>query len=425
MDSKRERNISMWQRRYHLIVPFILLAFLIVSAPDSAYALIQCPGDLNGDAIPDPFLDKPGKPKANPDYDPAVKCMHLTGGDGYIQMADDRPMYIFGYGDVTGLPESEVLNAGQLFAAFPSPLITLDEGDKFYLTLTNVGMVVRPDLFDPHTIHFHGFPQAASVLDGVPEASVAINPGATITYFYNIVEPGTYAYHCHMEATEHMQMGMLANLYVRPRQNKLPGGTDLNGFTHNDGFQYAYNDGDGSTYYDVELPLQIGSFDGAFHDASESVQPLPFALMKDNYPMLNGRGYPDTINPGALTPPAENGGKISQSESSLIEAAQGEKILLRVSNLNITRFYTLATLGMPMKVVAKDANLLRSTTGENLYYNTQSLTIGGGEAFDVILDTTGVTPGTYFLYTTNLNYLNNNEDDFGGMMTEIKIKPAI
>ena len=27
-------------------------------------------------------------------------------------------------------------------------------------------------------------------------------------------------YHCHVEAAEHMQMGMLGNLFVRPRQNK-------------------------------------------------------------------------------------------------------------------------------------------------------------------------------------------------------------
>jgi hypothetical protein len=33
------------------------------------------------------------------------------------------------------------------------------------------------------------------------------------------------------------------------------------------------------------------------------------------------------------------------------------------------------------------------------------------------------TPGsTYFLYTTNLNYLNNGIEDFGGMMTEIRIQ---
>ena len=58
-----------------------------------------------------------------------------------------------------------------------------------------------------------------------------------------------------MEATEHMQMGMLANLYVRPKQNKLPDGSDLKRiYSCRPAFQYAYNDGDGSTYYDVEVP---------------------------------------------------------------------------------------------------------------------------------------------------------------------------
>jgi hypothetical protein len=43
---------------------------------------------------------------------------------------------------------------------------------------------------------------------------------------------------------------------------------------------------------------------------------------------------------------------------------------------------------------------------------------------DVILETggaTGVEAGTYLLYTTNLNYLSNDGQDLGGMMTEIRI----
>jgi len=85
-------------------------------------------------------------------------------------------------------------------------------------------MIMRPDLFDPHSVHFHGFPNASAVFDGLPESAVVINMGATLTYFYNLVEPGTFLYHCHVEATEHMQMGMLGNLYVRPAQNKLAQG---------------------------------------------------------------------------------------------------------------------------------------------------------------------------------------------------------
>ena len=42
---------------------------------------------------------------------------------------------------------------------------------------------------------------------------------------------------------------------------------------------------------------------------------------------------------------------------------------------------------------------------------------------DAIVDTHGVAPGTYLLYTSNLNYLSNNQEDFGGMMTEIVVTP--
>jgi FtsP/CotA-like multicopper oxidase with cupredoxin domain len=332
-------------------------------------------------------------------------------------MADGKVQYIFGFADLTGHPLDMWMDMGMLAAAFSAPTIIVDEGREFYLNLTNAGMMIRADLFDPHTVHWHGFPQASAVFDGVPDASISINMGATLTYYYNVVETGTFMYHCHVEATEHMQMGMLGNLYVRPAQN----GTDIEyqGRTYN---KFVYNDNDGSTGYNVEYPIQIVGFDSNFHDASESVQPLPFAAMKDNYPMLNGRGYPDTVNPDALQAPEENGGKTSQAVSAAIEATVGERILLRISSLDVTQFYTLASLGIPMQVVGINAKHLRSlTTGENLYYTTNSVTLGGGETIDVILDTQGITAGTYFLYTTNLNYLSNNAEDFGGMMTEIKV----
>jgi len=235
------------------------------------------------------------------------------------------------------------------------------------------------------------------------------------------VEPGTYMYHCHVEATEHMQMGMLANLYVRPAQN----GTSYEYPLGSGDFytQFAYNDGDGSTGYDVEVPIQMSSFDSAFHDASETVQPLPFAAMRDDYPMLNGRGYPDTVNPDDLLAPAANGGIVSQVESSLITAAPGQRVLLRISNISITRYFTLTSLGVSMKVVARDARLLRGPTGIDLYYDTNTVTLGGGETADVIVEIPEDADDgdTYFLYTSNLNNLSNGEEQRGGMMTEISV----
>jgi FtsP/CotA-like multicopper oxidase with cupredoxin domain len=399
-----------------------------LALPSYGAVFVQCPGDSNGDAV----IDSPDP------LHPNAKCMHLSGGDGFVKMGDGYLQYIFGFSDLTGIPSGQAMDAGLLAANFPAPTIALKQGQEFYLTLTNAGMVNRPDLFDPHSVHFHGFPNAAPVFDGMPEGSISINMGASITYYYNLVEPGTFMYHCHVEATEHMQMGMLGNLYVTPAQNELPNGTVLGIHVHQNNLTkkdtYVYNDGDGSTYYDVEVPIQLGSFDPAFHDASMTVQPLPFADMKDKYAMMNGRGYPDTVNPNALTPPVNpvtdpDPGKVSQKVSSKVTATANQKILLRLSNLSVTNIYTVTALGLPMKVVGAGAAILRgpdpdgpgALKGKDLYYDTSSVTLGGGEAADVIINTAGLTPGTYFLYTTNLNYLSNNTEDYGGMMTEIVI----
>jgi uncharacterized secreted protein with C-terminal beta-propeller domain len=145
--------------------------------------------------------------------------------------------------------------------------------------------------------------------------------------------------------------------------------------------------------------------------------------MWDRYPMINGRGYPDTVNPGPLVAPTENGGIQSQVESSLIVANAGEKVLLRLSNLNITDVHTLMSPSVPMQVVGIDAKQLVSTTGEHLYYSTNSVTLGGGMSADVILDTAGVPVGDYYVYAANLQYLANFGEDqpTGGMMTKIVI----
>jgi len=408
---------------HELCIALLAVGIGVFSSNTMAVPFIQCPGDnLLSDGV---TAGSNGVPEASdPDFDPNVKCMHISGGDGFAKMADGRELYIFSFGDITGSDENDAIVDGTLFANLPAPAIVLEEGQQFYLTLTNVGMVLRPDLFDPHTVHFHGFPNASSIFDGVPENSISINVGSSLTYFYNIVEPGTFMYHCHVEAAEHMQMGMLGNLYVKPAQNKLAAGTVLGTHVHQTGDQYVYNDGDGSTFYDVEVPIQLTSLDPVFHDASQSTQPLPFADMLDTYPLINGRGYPDTVA-GVITPPAQNGGQATQGENALVEATVGQKILLRVSSLSTTAFFSLRVLGLDMKVIGMGSRQLRTTSDVPNPYLTNTITLGGGEAIDVIIDTAGVTPGTYYLYTTNLNHLSNDTEDFGGMMTEIVITGGV
>ena len=387
---------------------------------------VQCPGDTNGDAIPE--TTTPG-PNGGP-----VKCMHLTAGDGFAVMSDGSEIYTFGFADVTGQDPTTVIGNMVLNNEWPGPTIELEQDQEFYLSLTNVGTTVRPDLFDPHTVHFHGFPNAAAVFDGVPEVSISINMGGTLSYYYNIKEPGTYLYHCHVEATEHMEMGMLANLFVHPKQDytgcAAAGCVKANRARRADGEGevgsapegYAYNDDDGTTAFDVEKALQLASFDYAFHQASWEVQPLPFSDLEGNYPQINGRGYPDTVKDDMAIPaPPSGGGAQSQKLGSRIVVDPGDRLLLRLSNVGLDRFWTLTATGLTMKVVGTGARHMRGQTGKNIYRETASVNFGGGETIDAIIETAGVAPGTYFLHTTELHEMSNRMEMDGGMITEIVI----
>jgi FtsP/CotA-like multicopper oxidase with cupredoxin domain len=179
--------------------------------------------------------------------------------------------------------------------------------------------------------------------------------------------------------------------------------------------------------------------------------PEGFADMKDKYFLLNGRSYPDTVglpagsvsgwtggvNPTAATtagsPDASSNAigteasdgrtRFSQPLPTLITLKKGERALLRIADLDVTEYQTLASLGIPMQLIGYQAKILRDIAGNNLYVTTNSVTLGGGESVDVILDSTNVPPGTYFLYTPNLDHLSNDAENFGGLMTEVVVTP--
>src|SRR5947208_11293163 len=92
----------------------------------------------------------------------------------------------------------QIMDVGVMNGNIPAPMMAIDEDDEFFLTLTNVGMIMRPDLFEQHTVHFHGYPNASAFYDGVPDASVAINIAASFTYYYLAPDAGTYFWHCHI-----------------------------------------------------------------------------------------------------------------------------------------------------------------------------------------------------------------------------------
>ena len=366
----------------------------------------------------------------------------------------------------------QIMDVGVMNGNIPAPLVAFDEDDEMFLTLSNVGMIMRPDLFEQHTIHFHGYPNASSVYDGVPDASVAINIGGSFTYYYFAPDAGTYFWHCHITPPEHLQMGMVGQLFVRPRQNRVTSGTSLytslqaqqgdlrtacskptadilcanplpainTGVTQGldklgNPQKYAYNDGDGSTAYDTEYALQIHGFDPNFHFVGMTFNPENFATMKDKYFLLNGRSYPDTVQPGPMaTQSSDTRVHYSQPLPSIINIPAGGRALLRIADLDVSEYQTLATLGIPMKEIGFNAKILRDQNGNNLGFYTNSITLGGGESLDVLLDASDAGCGSvgcaatlypkgsvFYLFTPNLDHLSNDAENFGGLMTEVHI----
>jgi len=412
------------------VIRSAIAAAVLAASGGAAYAGVnsQCPAGPAGQPVLHTTNSADGPTNAR-------VCAHLAAGDGWSVRADGGRHYMFGFSDVTGIADENVMTTSVFNAKWSAPTLAFREGQEVFLSLTNVGMLHRPDLFDPHSVHFHGFPQAAPVYDGVPDGSAVINMGSTFTYYYKLNDPGTYIYHCHVESTEHMHMGMLGTLYVKPKQDgqTFADGLMADGVTPRTFTKFAYNDGNGKTGYDVDYPLQLGGFDGKFHDLHEAVQPLPFEELKSTHTFINGRGYPYTVwageIPHALVDPEDPGSMLpepSQVVPALITATSGQRILLRLSNSSVAEFFTVTTLGLKMEVVGQGASIARGLPGtdgvvKDWKFKTASVTLGGGESVDVLVDTAGVAPGTYFLYTTNLNYLSNGAEDRGGIMTHIVI----
>jgi FtsP/CotA-like multicopper oxidase with cupredoxin domain len=362
------------------------------------------------------------------------KTVHLAGTDGWVSMPAGAPpdppffpdslapgnrnTYVFGFRDVTGLTSAQMA-AQRGKAQISAPMMAFDEEDDITITLTNLGLLVRPDLFDGHTLHWHGFVNAIPLFDGVPELSLSVPVGRDLDYFYRPHDAGTYMYHCHFEDVEHVQMGMTGMVYIRPRQNRTPVGGDPAGT------RYAYNDGDGSTRYDREFAFMITELWSAAHWRDAHIQVSDWTDYDPSFWLLNGRGYPDTI---AANGSRDASGNLtstdprlaSQPISSLVTCNAGDRVLLRMSNLGYQN-HAMSVDNIDLQIVAKDASLLKGRDGISNYITTNTVDVGPGESRDVIFVAPG-TPGEYLLYDRKYSYLQNGGGPgYGGMMTKILV----
>jgi len=343
---------------------------------------------------------------------------NLYATDGFVTMADGTRQYIYGFiGGRAGVPISYLNQLGALVplpggspaptggpvtaaelplqgnAQFPAPIIYAAVGEVVEIRLKNLGVTQRSAPNDPHTIHLHGMDvQAAN--DGVPETSVAAVPanskfigaGNVVVYMFVPSQAGTYFYHCHQEASIHVQMGMYGALVV------YNGGEA--------GATTGPGTGGGTLFgvpYTKDVVLLLSEFDVRQHKAENTggaYNPISF---QPQYWFINGLSFPNTIHAGLLGFNFGNWLLAHPGYDPFIVGSVGsvpgstaDKVLLRVINMGF-QAQPMHMHGFHAKVIGSDQRAwdwgYKPTVGQGLEKNT--LLIGSGETYEWLIDFSG------------------------------------
>ena len=397
----------------------------------------------------------------------SVRHYVLAATDGFIELptspdlspvgTEPRKVYVFGF--VGGLfrVNNKVVNEDLNWtnpcnrskfkdligtATIPSPMIWGETGDKIYITLINLGMPTS-GIMDAHTVHMHGA-HVATQLDGFPESSFGVpmwmdfdKAPPVATYLFDTEHPGTYMYHCHIEASEHVQMGMYGALVVYPSMKSLElvgirklcnGGWVYKGKLQNHisetatNRNFAYNDI--RSYFNKEYIMLLSDIDTRWHDSVQTggdFNPIDF---KPNFWLVNGRAFPDTLLPHPLTPIEGSNNYVSQlNYESYVHVKTGELFLLRMINMGY-QVVPWHIHGWHFAVIGKDANpspflKISETLGLHGHEGLErgfTATIGSGETFDLLIEAEDKRP-------QYRNYIVNGQDCISSLCKQMhKIK---
>ncbi|MEI8238252.1 MAG: multicopper oxidase domain-containing protein, partial [Actinomycetota bacterium] len=368
----------------------------------------------------------------------------------------NRTTYVFSFRNVTGL-DREVVAAQKGRTQVCAPLFYSTVGEELWVTLTNLGLQLRPDLVDSHTLHWHGFRNAIPFYDGVPESSISVPIGRDFTYVYRPKDAGTYMYHCHFEDVEHVTMGMQGIVFVKPDPNDqlgLAGDKVKATRTSHPQKAYGLTDGDlnGETAYDREYAVLLGEIDARAHFNDAHIQTTDWTDFHADFWTFNGRAYPDTLEPNSirtdqgdlqaqrvdgwkslsgktypnLVPVTDTEGPAgrlsSQPLSSVVYGTAGERILIRFANLGFLN-HSIVFPGLDIDVLGRDARFGPKVSRRT---KTDTIQIGPGESRDVYIDLpVGSNGKTFKFYDRGMSHYTGSADGndswVGGQMSEIRV----
>lgn len=300
-------------------------------------------------------------------------------------------------------------------ASVPGPEIRVTQGDRVRVTLHQPG-------FTAHTIHFHGI-SLPWAMDGVPfmTQDVAFE-ASTYTYEFDALEPGTYWYHCHVDAPIHVDFGLLGAIIVEPRDKAQDPPFDreqtliLHEFAatdpYNDAFFNSRDPADQRTPPPEDAPAwaqrQPRGYAHAYGLVAYGMTGVESPLLvepREHYPDFSLRYHPyyDTF--------MINGKSFPETEP--VKVTSGETVRIRIVNGG-QLIHTMHLHGHHFLVTHKDGyNLPAPFYGD-------SLVIGPGERYDVYVKANN--PGVWDFHdhggSWELGSYAANEHAFpGGMST--------
>jgi FtsP/CotA-like multicopper oxidase with cupredoxin domain len=308
----------------------------------------------------DAKVTKPAAGGAASEKGRPVKNFHLYINDGDWEFADGEKTYVVGYVRYNDKFEEAPPGAKLPPPTIPSPEIRVKVGDEVHVFLHHAGHhhTAKGSAFTnvTHTIHFHGLDlvQAYDGVPGVPAAGLpdkllsGVPPGDSYEYKFVAENEGTYLYHCHIDSSSHILLGMYGAFIV---EGKVPNTI------------YGHK-------YDREYTLFFSEMDTRHNEAIRTQGDYDMLKWKSDYFLLNGRIFTADLNNKLST---------IHDPRSVIKAKEGETVLLRLVEASFTHITAFHPHAYHMKVVGTDGRKLDSP------YWKDTIPIASGERYDVLV----------------------------------------
>jgi len=273
--------------------------------------------DMDGDGDPDLIIIKLEVAELNghsPDFAGLVPTFDMAPG---IQPG----MWVFAPKSRGMATNSFVGTDANPLLRAPSPAIRVEQGDTVWLQLEN-------SHYFPHTIHLHGIDHPfvdsqGQGNDGVPQSSDKfVLPGQSRTYEIRPRIPGTFVYHCHVQAHVHVAMGLIGMLIVEEnRPNNWVQTLNVGGgqVRHPSKAILEEYDSEYDMQYhamDIDLNNIIQKYNDPRLIAKKMNREYDITDATDDYHTLNGRSYPYTLRESIIVAEPDKTIKIRMFNSS-------------------------------------------------------------------------------------------------------------